>query len=107
MTRDGKLFETGDIVRLASGGPVMTFFLDERPRIPNVIWFDRSDQFHTAVIPHAMLVRVDAAPDPTETEEPHPDTPVGQEHVGDPEPTKEDRKTAAQGDAWRERMGFE
>jgi uncharacterized protein YodC (DUF2158 family) len=107
-----KLFETGDIVRLVSGGPVMTF-LDrsdlseaQRPSFPNVAWFDGADLFHTATIPHTMLVHADAAPDPTETEELHPDTPVGQEHVGDPEPIKEDRRTAAQGDAWRERMGL-
>lgn len=115
MTRDDKLFKTGDIVRLASGGPVMTFFdrsglsEAERPSFPNVVWFGTADRFHSAVIPHAMLVHADAAPGPMETDETPPDTPVDQEHVGDPEPTKEDRRIAAQGAAWfeqRERMGF-
>jgi uncharacterized protein YodC (DUF2158 family) len=111
MTQDDKLFETGDIVQLVSGGPLMTF-LDrsdlseaERESVHNVVWFDRADLCHAATIPHAMLVHVDVASEPTEMGENPPDTPVGQEH-NDPEPTKEDRRTAAQGDAWRERMGF-
>jgi len=64
-----KLFESGDLVRLKSGGPVITVVQVSRKEdepMATCAWFDRDHEFHREAFVAAALARVEYGEMPLE-----------------------------------------
>ena len=57
MVQEARALEVGDVVKLKSGGPLMTVLQVASPQTVKVVWFDESISLRQAEVTINSLVR--------------------------------------------------